>query len=286
MAGHDLPTPLHHHRVGMTDYLLFPGGSIQVLAAMFLLVLCRVSALVLASPGLGESTSPMIVRAGIALCITIAILPLEQQSLKDVSGQALHMPARAIAIIAGELLYGIFIGWLARLISLALSISMQLIATFTGLASVLQPDAELGAGSTAISHMAAFLVPVVFLSSGLYALPLAAVTGSYTVFPPGHMPMTGDMARSVALLTSQTFMLAFQLSAPFVLIGTLWPAMLGVLNRLLPSIQVYSMAMPAQLLGGVLLLAILIQVITGVWQERAGDLLLGLPGIGASTARH
>ncbi|MFH7812834.1 MULTISPECIES: flagellar biosynthetic protein FliR [Acetobacter] len=281
MAGHDR---LPHSVVGMTDYLLFPGGSIQVLAAMFLLVLCRVSALVMASPGLGESTSPMIIRAGIALCITFAILPLEQNALKDVSGQALHMPARAIAIIAGELLYGIFIGWLARLISLALGISMQFVAIFTGLASVLQPDPELGAGSTAISHMASFLVPVIFLSTGLYALPLTAITGSYTVFPPGHVPMVGDMARSVTQVTSQTFMLAFQLSAPFVLIGTLWPAMLGVLNRLMPSIQVYSMAMPAQLLGGVLLLAILIQVMSGVWQERAGDMLLGLPGIGATPA--
>ncbi|GBQ37323.1 type III secretion protein [Acetobacter fabarum] len=270
----------------MTDYLLFPGGSIQVLAATFLLVLCRVSALVMASPGLGESTSPMVVRAGIALCITVAILPLEQNALKDVSGQALHMPARAIAIIAGELLYGIFIGWLARLISLALGISMQFVAIFTGLASVLQPDPDLGAGSTAISHMASFLVPVIFLSTGLYALPLAAITGSYSVFPPGHVPMVGDMARSVTQVTSQTFMLAFQLSAPFVLIGTLWPAMLGVLNRLMPSIQVYSMAMPAQLLGGVLLLAILIQVMSGVWQERAGDMLLGLPGIGATPAHH
>jgi flagellar biosynthetic protein FliR len=98
--------------------------------------------------------------------------------------------------------------------------------------------------------------------------------------------MVGDMARSVTQVTSQTFMLAFQLSAPFVLIGTLWPAMLGVLNRLMPSIQVYSMAMPAQLLGGVLLLAILIQVMSGVWQERAGDMLLGLPGIGATPAHH
>ncbi|MFT9361354.1 flagellar biosynthetic protein FliR [Acetobacter okinawensis] len=284
MAARDL---LAHQAAGqpagMTDYLLFPGGSIQVLAAMFLLVLCRVSALVLASPGLGESTSPMVVRAGIAICITFAILPIEHNALKDVSGQALHMPARAIAIIAGEILYGIFIGWLARVISLALGISMQLVAIFTGLASVLQPDPDLGASSTAISHMAAFLVPVIFMSSGLYVLPLAAVTGSYTVFPPGHMPMVGDMARSVTQVTAQTFMLAFQLSAPFVLIGTLWPAMLGVLNRLLPSIQVYSMAMPAQLLGGVLLLAILIQVMSGVWQERTGDFLLSLPGVGAAT---
>jgi flagellar biosynthesis protein FliR len=268
----------------MTGGPSFPGGSVAVLAAMFLVVLCRVSALVMTVPGLGETTSPRLVRAGIAVSTTVAILPVVQDRLVDVSGEALHMPSMAVAVIVGELLCGVFIGWLARLISMAISIAMQIVAVFTGLASVLQPDSQLGSSSTAISHMASSLVPVIFLSTGLYALPLAAITGSYSLFPPGHMPMIGDMARSVTEATEQTFVLALQLAAPFVLIGTLWPAMLGVLNRLLPSIQVYSIAMPAQLLGGVLLLALLIQVMTGVWQERMGDLLVGLPGIGANVA--
>ncbi|GBQ82622.1 putative flagellar biosynthetic protein fliR [Gluconacetobacter johannae DSM 13595] len=270
----------------MTGHPSVLDGSVAVLAAMFLVVLCRVSALVMTAPGLGETTSPMVVRAGIALSTTFVILPVVQDHLAEVSGDALHMPSLAVAIVAGELLCGAFIGWLARLIALALNIAMQIIAVFTGLSSVLQPDAELGASNTAISNMASSLIPVIFLSTGLYVLPLAAITGSYSLFPPGHMPMVGDMARSVTEATSQAFVLAMQLAAPFVLVGTLWPAMLGVLNRLLPAIQVYSIAMPAQLLGGVLLLAMLIQVMTGVWQERAGDLLVGLPGIGAGTPHH
>lgn len=264
----------------------FSGGSIAVLAAMFLVVLCRVSAMVMAAPGLGDTTSPMVVRAGLALAITVMILPMVQDRLVEVSGQALHIPSLAVAIIAGELLCGVFIGWLARVIAMAIGISMQMVAVFTGLASVIQPDADLGASSTAISHMASSLIPVIFLSTGLYVLPMAAVVGSYNLFPPGHMPMVGDMTRSVTEATSQTFALALQLAAPFVLIGTLWPAMLGVLNRLLPAIQVYSIAMPAQLLGGVLLLAMLIQVMTGVWQERMQDLLMGLPGIGVTAPHH
>ncbi|WP_186336023.1 flagellar biosynthetic protein FliR [Komagataeibacter melaceti] len=270
----------------MMDDPSFPGGSIAVLAAMFLVVLCRVSALIMTAPALGETTSPMVVRAGLALATTVMILPVVQDRVMEVSGQALRIPSLAVAIIAGELLYGVFIGTLARLVATALAISMQIIAVFTGLASVLQPDAELGAGSTAISHMASSLIPVIFLITGLYILPLAAITGSYNLFPPGHMPLVGDMARSVTDSTSQTFALALQLAAPFVLIGTLWPAMLGVLNRLLPAIQVYSLAMPAQLLGGVLLLAMLIQVMTGFWQQRMSDLLVGLPGINAGVSHH
>ncbi|WP_342627668.1 flagellar biosynthetic protein FliR [Nguyenibacter vanlangensis] len=270
----------------MTGDPSFPGGSLAVLAAMFLVALCRVSAMVMTAPGLGETTSPMVVRAGIALATTVTILPVIQDRLVHVAGTAMRVPFMAVAIIAGELLCGAFIGWLARLVATALGIAMQIISIFTGLSSVLQPDVELGASSTAISHMASFLVPVIVLSTGLYVFPLAAVAGSYTLFPPGHMPMVGDMAKSVTAATAQSFALAVQLAAPFVLIGTLWPAMLGVLNRLMPAIQVYAIAMPAQLLGGVLLLAMLIQVMTGVWEGRMNDLLAGLPGIGAGVARR
>ncbi|WP_035774406.1 flagellar biosynthetic protein FliR [Asaia astilbis] len=252
---------------------------LPVLSAIFILTLCRVSALIMAAPGFGESTSPMVVRAGLAITISVLIMPVVQPQLEKLATHILTSPTLLVVAVGQELLVGIFIGWIAKLVALSLVIAMQFIATFTGLASVLQPDPDLGASSTAISHMASSLIPVLFLTTGLYVLPLAALTGSYSVFPPGEMPLVNDMAKALVISTALSFKLGFQYAAPFVLIGTLWPAMLGVLNRLMPSIQVYGIAMPAQLLGGVLLIALLIQVITGVWQERMQEALSELPGI-------
>jgi len=233
------------------------------------------------APGFGETSSPMIVRAGIALTVSLLVMPIVQTHLSSVPAPVLANPALLIITIGEELLIGIFIGLIARLLSMSLVIAMQFISTFTGLASVLQPDPDLGASSTAISHLASFLIPVLFLTTGLYILPLAALTGSYDVFPPGRPLLLDDMAKAIVTTTALSFKLGFQYAAPFVLIGTLWPALLGVLNRLMPSIQVYGIAMPAQLLGGVLLIALLIQVITGVWQERMQETLSALPGLHA-----
>ncbi|WP_332350375.1 flagellar biosynthetic protein FliR [Asaia spathodeae] len=254
---------------------------LPALSALFVLTLCRVSALVMTAPGFGESSSPMVVRAGVALAVSLLIMPVEQPHLMPIATAILTNPSSLVVTVGQELLVGIFIGLIARLLAMSLVIAMQFIATFTGLASVLQPDPDLGASSTAISHMASSLIPVLFLSTGLYVLPLAALTGSYDVFPPGQTPLFNDMAKAIVTTTALSFKLGFQYAAPFVLIGTLWPAMLGVLNRLMPSIQVYGIAMPAQLLGGVLLIALLIQVITGVWQERMQESLSELPGLHA-----
>ncbi|MXV36029.1 type III secretion protein [Saccharibacter sp. EH611] len=259
-----------------------PNGSIAILAGTFVIILCRVSAVIITAPALGETTIPTRIRAGIALAVTIALLPVIQDRLTAVSGEALRMPAMALLIVGEELLCGFFIGTLARLIALSLTISAQIISVFTGMTSIIQPDPQLGASSTAISHMANSLIPVILMTTGLYALPLHAISGSYSLFPAGHITslLMGDMTVSIARTASETMQISMQLAAPFILIGALWPAMLGVLNRLMPSIQVYSTVIPAQIIGGILLLAMLIQVISGTWTERIQGILSNLPGIG------
>ncbi|MDF7673469.1 flagellar biosynthetic protein FliR [Acetobacteraceae bacterium ESL0709] len=260
-----------------------PNGSIAILMGTFLIILCRVGAIVMTAPGLGERDYPVRIRAGLALAVTVAVLPVLQEKVLAVSGEVIRMPFMAMAVLAEELLCGIFIGLLARLIAMSLIIAAQMISIFTGLASVIQVDSDLGASSTAVAHLTNALLPVVFLTSGLYALPLLAISGSYAIFPAGHITafMVGDMTMSLTETVTNSFHVAMQLASPFILVGTLWPAMLGVLNRLMPAIQVYGIAMPAQILGGIFLFALLIQVIVGTWSEKTEGLLLVLPGLTA-----
>lgn len=260
----------------MSSYPFFQHGTIEALAATFLLVMCRVAGVIVGAPALGETSSPMMVRAALTFWLSILLLPVVEGYFTTISVDMMRMPSITVAVILAELLYGIFIGWLARVVGFSFVIALQFIAVFTGFSSILQPDRQLGSQSTAFSHMADVFVPIVLFSSGLYIIPLTAMVHSYTIFPPGHMPMVGDMARTVAYLTSQSFGLALQIAAPFVLIGTLWPAMLGVLNRLMPSIQVYSMAMPGQILGGLFLLAILFQTLSRSWQAHYESILMSL----------
>lgn len=261
--------------------LAAPHGSLAVLTGMFVIILCRVSAVVMVAPGLGESGAPARVRAGLCLMLTLTLLPVLQQRLAAVSGEALRMPAMCLKLVAGELLCGFFLGMLTRLLAMSLAIAGQIIAVFTGMASVIQTDSQLGASSTAVSHMASALAPIILFSTGLYALPLMALSGSYTLFPAGNITamLVGDMTTDMVQAVSTSFLIAMQLAAPYLLLGTLWPAMLGVLNRLMPSIQVYSLAIPAQILGGILLMALLIQILTGTWAEKMQLHLSTLPGL-------
>jgi len=244
------------------------------LAFAFMLILCRCGAAVMLLPGLGEEEPPAIVRVGLAIGITLLLLP----SLAPVMPREPAGFFSLVGMVVAELLAGGLLGWLARLIALALPASGQLISLLVGFSSVLLPDATFGAQSAAIGKLFGLAAPMLILSTGLYAWPLGALASSYTVFPAGGAVPTADLAQFAVQAVSASFGLALRLASPFILISLIWQLSLGLLARLVPQIQVYFAALPGQILGGLLLLAALTAPILRNWLEAVQDGFAHLPG--------
>lgn len=238
-----------------------------------MLVLCRSAAAVMLLPGLGESDPPPMLRAGLALAIAILLLPVLGPTLPKIPDGFL----RLAGMVAEEIVVGGVLGWLARLVALALPAAGQLISLMTGMSSVLQQDPLLGAQSAEIGRLLNLVAPVVILSTGLYAQPLKALAGSYALFPAGGSMPAGDVAEIAVRAVSESFGLALRLAAPFVAISAVWQAALGLLARLVPQIQVYFAALPGQVLGGLLLLALLGAAIIGAWLGAVQEVFATLP---------
>ncbi|MGC5747061.1 flagellar biosynthetic protein FliR [Gluconobacter sp. NFX36] len=264
------------------------GPALTEWALAFLLVLSRTGATVMVMPGLGEQSLPMMVRAGIALTLTFLVLPLVAPLLNMGRLDALG-PLGLGGMIAVELFAGVLIGWLARLITMALPIAGQMIAMFIGISSVLQPDPDLGSNSSAPARFMNLLAPLMLLITGAYIFPVRAMIGSYDLIPPGgalmdqttidHWPILGDAAHSVIQMTGKAFALGLELSAPFLILSLIWEMMLGIMTRLLPALQIYNAANPLQMLGGIALLGLTLQAMLTVWQGQAFDVLRALPGL-------
>ncbi len=264
------------------DRRLVTAADAALLAALpawafaFVLVLARVGAAVMLLPGLGESGPPAMVRVGMAMGVTLLLLPLVQPLIPPSPGA--FVPAAGM--VMAEVATGLWLGWLARVLVLALPMAGQIVAYMIGLANVLEPDTSLGAHSTALGRLFSLAAAVAVLASGLWAVPVAALAGSFRLIAPGALLPAGDAAAAASAAVAGGFALALRLAAPFVLAAIVWQVASGVVARLIPRLQVYFLTMPAQILGGLLLLALLSGAMLTAWQDALQTGFARLPGLG------
>ncbi len=255
----------------MTDADIIAGLPSLVFALA--LVLCRVGMVVMLMPGLGEIEAPPMVRVGLALGLAILLLPSVATRVPTVpNGVA------GPQMIAAELLTGLALGWLARLPALALGMAGAIISLLIGLANILQPDPALGGQSTALARLFGIAAPVLILATGLYTLPLSALAGSYNLIGPGGVLPAGDAAEMMIKVAGDALGLALQLSAPFLVAGIVFQFAVGLVARIAPQIQAFTIAAPGQILGGMVLLGLLASRMLSTWESGVSISWAMLPG--------
>jgi flagellar biosynthetic protein FliR len=250
-------------------------GQLPAYAFAFALVLARVGGACMLLPGIGEAELPATIRAGFALVLSAVLVPVLAPLMPPEPGTVWPLAA----MVAAELLTGLLLGWLARLLLLALPMAGQFAANMAGIANVLQPDPTMGAQAAALSRLFALAATVAVLASGLYRLPISALAGSYRLIAPGAMLPSTDTAEAVTGAVAGSFALAARLASPLILANVVWQVALGLLARLVPQLQIHFAAMPGQILGGVLLLALLSAGVLAAWQGHAAAGFAALPGL-------
>jgi flagellar biosynthetic protein FliR len=239
------------------------------------LLIARVGSACMLLPGIGETELPATVRAGFTLALVAVLLP----TLAPLLPQAPNDAWRGLAMVGAEVVTGLWLGWLTRILLLALPIAGQIAADMAGLANVLQPDPTLGPQTAALSRAFGLAAPVLVLATGLYRLPLAALAGSYHLIPAGTLQPAADTAEQVTGAVSEAFALGLRLASPFVLAGIVWQVALGLLARLVPQLQVYFAAMPGQILGALVLLGVIAAATLAAWQTHIETAFAALPGL-------
>jgi len=223
-------------------------------AFAFLMVFARIGAISMALPGIGDRTVPPRVRLVFALSLSLIMLPLMLDLLPTLP-RALNAMAAALV---GELLIGLAIGFAVRLIISVIQIAGMAIASQTGLAFAQSVDPTLGSQGTMVSSFLAVLAVAMIFATDLHHLMLKAMYDSYTLFKPGTGFPSGDFAHAALDTVETGFRVAVQLAAPFLVFGLIFYLGLGVLTRLIPQVQVFFVAMPANIAIGFILLLLLI----------------------------
>lgn len=253
-------------------------GTMQIailpqIGALFVLVFARVGTLVMLMPGIGERFIFSRARLSLAFFIALMILPMARPSLQIPE----TLPALATLLI-GELLIGLVIGVCARLVMAALQTAGTIVAQSMGLGFAMTVDPTGGNQNPSIGNFLTMLGITLILTSDLHHIAIAAIHESYRLLPPGGAPDLTDVMTLAVRSTAQGFALAVQIAAPFIVFGLLFNLGLGVLARMMPQLQVFFLAVPASIFGGMLMLLVVLGVMMSVFMNGLGVFLRQFTG--------
>ncbi len=218
----------------------------------FMIVFMRFGTAIMIMPGIGDSFVPNNVRMLFALAFCFVMTPVIQPFVPN------PIPAFDVLVplLVVELITGLFIGTIARILMMAMDTAGMFISLATGVsnAQVFNP-----ALATQGSIFGAFLmvgaVCLLFVTN-LHHLLIHGLVESYQLFPIGGLPDSGSMAELVSRAVSASFLTGFQIAMPFIVISLVLYVGMGVLSRLMPQIQVFMIALPLQIILGLIVLAI------------------------------
>ena len=233
-----------------------PGETLETLLNgsifQFMTIFCRVGSAIMLMPGFGEAYVSARVRLVFALMFSLALMPMLAEKVPVLPAEL----DRFVLVLGTEIGIGLFFGSLCRIIMMAVLSAGSIIALQTGIANALSVDPTTAQQAAVTGNFLIVVALVLIFATGLDHTTLEALVGTYALMPPGRIPPLGDFANMDARVVSDSFTLALQMSAPFLVYILVFTGAMGLLARLMPTLQVFFVAMPAQLLIGLGLLAV------------------------------
>jgi flagellar biosynthetic protein FliR len=236
---------------------------LPALAATFMLVFARIGAMVMLLPGFGETNIPVRIKLGIALMLTLIILPAHRGAYQI----DLQSTASLIVLVIHEIIIGIILGATARVTLAALQTAGSVIAQQLGLGFVTAIDPTQGQQGLLIGNFLTLLGVALLFATDTHHLIIAALSDSYKVFAPGEMMSSGDVAALATRAFSAAFKIGMQLAAPFLVFGLVFNVGLGVLARLMPQMQVYFVGVPLSIMIGFAIFAAVLATMMSTYME-------------------
>jgi len=238
------------------------GLLVRVLPYMMLLG--RVSAFVGVLPIFSWQVVPMIVRAGIAVLMTVFfgyILPLPQ-----VGAAQGHWLAASVLVV-GEVVIGLALGLAVNFVFQAVQQGGHMIVQQMGFAEsgIIDPTTGEETETMAVFMETTFIL--LFLGANGHHLLLRVLGRSYQVFPLGGAPDAAALASGLVAAGSMMLLLALKLAAPALAAFLVLAVVLAIVARVLPDMNVLMESFPLRVGLGLFMAAALVPSLVDLVDE-------------------
>jgi flagellar biosynthesis protein FliR len=226
----------------------FTSAEITAWIGAFLWPFFRIAAMLMSAAVFGVRALPMRLRLMLALAIALVLAPLAgPMPAVDL------MSAEGFAITGQQVVIGIAMGFVLRMVFAALELAGEMIGSLMGLGFASLIDPQNGVQVPVVSQFYVLLATLMFLALNGHLLWIEAVAESFRLIPVGVTGIAPEGVWALAGFASQMFGWGVRMALPVVAALLVVNLAFGVLARTSPQLNVFSVGFPAALLIGLAL---------------------------------
>ena len=226
-------------------------------AALWVLVLTRVTGLLATFPVLGSEQMPLQLRAALGALLATVILPVLPTAPVLPTG----IPA-LVALMAGELAIGMLLGTVVAWILEAVAFAGTLMDTQMGFSFVQFLDPATNQSASVSGTLMMQMATLMIFVTGLHHQLILALVDSYRVAPMGQgVPL---QVMGLITLIGQVLAKGFQLAFPVLAVLFLLDLILGISGKFMPQLQLLQLSFPLKISLGMVILGLVLREL-GPW---------------------
>jgi flagellar biosynthetic protein FliR len=206
-----------------------------------LLVAARIAAWLLVAPPIATGGVPATVKTVLSVGLALAIVP---------SARA-HAPAAEVAPVLGALLeqvlIGAALGFLTRLLFSAVEMAGSLLDLSGGFAMAAAYDPMSKSTSSVYGRFYGLLCTTLIFATNAHLMIFQGFLRTFSAIPLDGALSMSRFTHMLSTLVSEMFVSALQIAGPLIVVLLIADIALGVLNRIAPQLNAFTMSFPIKI---------------------------------------
>ncbi|CBG87009.1 flagellar biosynthetic protein FliR [Citrobacter rodentium] len=212
----------------------------------------RIMAFIRYVPVFDNAALTIRVRIILSLALAIVITPMIPHPVPD---SLLSM--NSLILTAEQILWGMLFGLMFQFLFLALQLAGQILSFNMGMSMAVMNDPGSGASTTVLAELINVYAVILFFAMDGHLLLVSVLYKGFTYWPIGNA-LHPQSLRTLALAFSWVLGSAMLLALPTTFIMLIVQGCFGLLNRVAPPLNLYSLGFPINMLAGLICFATLL----------------------------
>jgi len=236
--------------------------------ALFALMLIRISTCIAIIPIFGVRHVPSSVKVLLSLLLTFILFPV---LIKTTQMPLINWEDEIFLLVAKEAFLGMFMGFLTRLIFIAVDVAGELLGFSMGFSTAQLVNPTSGEASSVMEQFLTILATLLFLAINGHHMLIEAIYRSFSLVPLAQLSINPENMASLSVIIQQVFTIGFKLAAPMIAVILFLNIAMGIIGRAVPQVNVFVISFPVNILVGLFVFIVSIPLLLSTMQTDFVD---------------